>query len=83
MILLMAVWHMFCDSGVSSAGRDAQMGGHPLVVEKDRDGRLGGTHVDLPVDEGIGNTVVVLLELDVVAVSGPMLTRAFFQMANS
>ena len=52
--------------GVPPGGLDAAMGSDPPVVVKDLDGGLGGTHVDLFVDEGVGDAVVVLFELDVV-----------------
>jgi hypothetical protein len=50
----------------AAAGRSSRMGSDPPPVVKDLDGGLGCTHVDLFLHELMGDTVVVLVELDVV-----------------
>jgi len=53
-------WHVFRDGRVSPGGVDTVMRSNPPVVVEDLNGRLGGSDVDLFVDEGVGDAVVVL-----------------------
>jgi hypothetical protein len=57
---------MFRERGVPPGSVGATMGSDAPVIEEDLDGGLGSPHVDLFVDERVGDTVVVLFELDVV-----------------
>jgi len=65
-VLLVRGRHVFSEGGVSSRRFDPGMGGDPLVLEQDLDGRLCSTDVDLLVDECVGDAVVVFFEFDVV-----------------
>jgi hypothetical protein len=62
----MGGWHMFGERRVAPGRVAAAMGSNPPVIEEDFDGGLGRPHVDLFVDERVGDTVVVLFEFDVV-----------------
>jgi len=66
LVLLMSGRHMFGEGGVPAEGIAAPVGSDPLVVEKDLDGAFGGADVDLFVDQGVRDAVVMMLELDVV-----------------
>jgi hypothetical protein len=60
LMLLMSRGHVFRDGGVPSGRLDTGVGCNPTVVEKDLDCRLGSTHIDLFVDEGVGDAVVLV-----------------------
>lgn len=66
LILLMGRGHVFSNRGVPAGGVRTAVGSDPAMLEKDFDGGFGGANVDLFVDQGMGDAVVVLLELDVV-----------------
>ena len=57
---------MLRDRGVPPSGVGTTMGSDPPVLEKDLDRALGGANVDLLVDEGVRDAVVMLLELDMI-----------------
>jgi hypothetical protein len=65
-VFLVGRRHMLRDGGVPARGLDTAMRSHALVLVVDLDRQLGSADVDLFVDEGVGDAVVVFFELDVV-----------------
>jgi len=65
-IFLVSRRHMVRNGRVTAAGMGTQMGGHTAVLERNLDGMLGGPDIDLLANERVRDTVVMLVELDMV-----------------
>jgi hypothetical protein len=58
--------HVRRNGRVLAASSLAKVGSGPLVLEEDLDGGCGDPRLDLLPDQGVGNAVVVLLNVDVI-----------------
>ena len=62
---------MLGHGGVLAVAAGAQMGGDPLALGEDLDGRPGQPHLDCSSGEAIGHAVVMAVDIDVIIDADP------------
>lgn len=65
-VALMGLGHVGRVGGVAAAAMAADVGGDPLAAMEDLDGRGREARIDVLVDEGVGDGVVMPVQLDVI-----------------